>query len=316
MAQQNTKIARPTHPLADVNVLPVGDGSHEIVVHFMPDPDQIFGEGETCAFLALDASVSMKKMYGFGGPFGGDPNYVQGVARKIGQIITSLARSGKASAVYWAVNTPGDEIEDIGEFKEEDWAKASITGPKKKKWGRGTKLLPAIKYGYETVHQKSRGSVIGTFGVVITDGIIEDEKDCIDYCLEIGKALDGKKPEPFKLVLIGIGSEVDEGQLIRLDNMFEEPGINFDYDLWGSGLVPSMQTEDDILAVLFGELMTEDTIVTSTGHVEDGEGRQLKKWPDGMPGAFRFKLPKGQTKFVVRTPEKDIEQDISEVLAP
>src|SRR5438034_81628 len=64
------KISRPTRPLADVNVLPRRDGSHEIVVCFMPDPDLLFGgEANARAFLALDASASLKKLYGFGGPF-------------------------------------------------------------------------------------------------------------------------------------------------------------------------------------------------------------------------------------------------------
>lgn len=309
--QQATKIKKPTRPLADVNVLPAKNGTREIVVHFMPDPDQVFEEGDTRAFLALDGSVSLKKMYGYGGLFGGDPNYVQGVARKIGQTITLLSRSGKASAVYWAVNTPGDEIEAIGELDEDEWGQVTISGPTKK-WGRGTKLLPAIKYGYETVHEQSKGSVTGTFGVIITDGIIEDERACFDYCRAIGKELDGRTPEPFKLVLIGIGAEVDQGQLTRLDNMFEGTGIK--YDLWGSGLVQSMQTEDDILAVLFGELMTEETLVAESGRVELDSGQVVKAFQDGLPGMFRFNLPENETGFIVRAKGREIRQDISEVM--
>ena len=301
-----TKIARPTRPLADVNVLTHNDGSHEIVVCFMPDPDLIFGEGDTRAFLALDGSLSLKKMYGFGGPFGGDPNYVLGVARKIGTILTSITFSGEASAIYWAVSPDGSQTESIGTFDENGWENADISGPKKQKWGRGTKLLPAIRYGYETV---AKGAT-GTIGVIITDGIIQDEKACIDYCLSIGKTLVGTKPEPFKLVLIGIGEEVDEGQLERLDDMFEGTGIN--YDLWSSGMVASMQNEDDILGVLFGELTSD--LVASTGWVEAGSGKMLAEWSDGLPGKFRFILPKGETEFTIRTPAQDITQDISEVL--
>jgi len=302
------KISRPNRPLADVNVLPQTDGSHEIVVCFMPDPEMIFGEGETRAFLALDASGSMIPTYGFGGPFGGDQNYVEPVARKLGSILTTVALSGKVSAVYWAVGPDGGKMEAIGEFDEMAWENASIAGPKKERWGKGTKLLPVIKYGFEQVFQGS----VGTLGVILTDGIIEDEQDCLNYCLQIGKQMDGTKPEPFKLVLIGVGNKVDEEQLERFDDMFEGTGI--DYDLWSSGIAASMEDEEDILGVLFGELMDENAIITSRGSVEDTSGRQIAEWTDGMPGKFRFVLPKGETEFVIKASGQELRQDVSEVI--
>lgn len=302
------KIARPNRPLADVNVLPQKDGSHKVVVCFMPDPDMIFGEGETRAFLALDASLSMKKMFGGNSLFGGDPNYVEAVARKIGGILTSITRSGKVSAIYWAVSPDGGKIEEIGEYDEPGWEKASVVGPKKEKWGRGTKLLPAIQYGVERVAKGAKG----TLGVILTDGIIEDEQDCIKYCLELGKKMSGHKPEPVKLVLIGIGEEVDEGQLERFDDMFEGTGI--DYDLWSSGMVESMKDEADILAVLFGELVDEESIVAATGRIETSSGRVLEEWADGLPAKFTFMLPKGEDEFVIKTPNRDVSQDVSEAI--
>ena len=67
------KIARPNKPLADVNVpTPNSNASNEVVVCFMPDPDILWGEAESRAVLALDASRSIKKMFGIAGPFGGD----------------------------------------------------------------------------------------------------------------------------------------------------------------------------------------------------------------------------------------------------
>src|SRR5438105_10977361 len=128
------KISRPTRPLADVNVLPRRDGSHEIVVCFMPDPDLLFGgEANARAFLALDASASLKKMYGFGGPFGGDPNYMQAVARKLGGILASATRSGKVFLTYWAVSPDGSKLEAIGELDEATLFKFPLSGPRKEK---------------------------------------------------------------------------------------------------------------------------------------------------------------------------------------
>src|SRR3954471_24627284 len=104
------KITHPTRPLADVNVLTRPNGSHEVVGCFMPDPDLLFGgESNPRAFLALDASASLKKMYGFGGPFGGDPNYVQPVAHKLGSLLTSVTRTGRVFTTYWAVSPDGSK---------------------------------------------------------------------------------------------------------------------------------------------------------------------------------------------------------------
>jgi hypothetical protein len=302
------KIARPVRPLADVNVLPQPDGANKIVACFMPDPELIFGEGDTRAFLAIDASLSMKSIFGYGGPFGGDPNYVQPVTRKLGQILSTISQNEKVSSIYWAVSNAGDCIEEIGEFDEEGWGSASIGGPQREKWGRGTKMLPAVKYGFEKVFPGSKG----TLGVILTDGIIEDEQECIDFCTEIGRQFEGQEPAPFKLVLIGIGQEVDKDQLARFDDMFEDTGI--DYDLWSSGDVASMREEADILGVLFGELMDDEAIIAPTGSVKDGSGNQIASWTDGMPGKFSFVLPKGQNKFIIHCAGQAIEQDISEAL--
>src|SRR5258708_39732810 len=103
------KITHPTRPLADVNVLAQRDGAHEVVVCFMPDPVLLFGEGNSRAFLALDASASLRKMYGFGGPFGGDPNYMQAVARKLGRPPTAPTRSGTGGAPCCAARPDGSQ---------------------------------------------------------------------------------------------------------------------------------------------------------------------------------------------------------------
>src|SRR4051812_40608092 len=198
----------PTPPLADVNVLSRPNGAHEIVVCFMPDPDLLFGEANSRAFLALDASASLKKMYGFGGPFGGDPNYMQAVARKLGAILSTVTRSGKVFCTYWAVSADGSKVEPVGEFDEAGWQKAALGGPRKERWGRGTKLLPAIRLCVEQVAVGSDW----TIGVIVTDGLIEDEKDCLTYCLQVGREIATRRRKPVKLILIGIGEEVDEEQ--------------------------------------------------------------------------------------------------------
>ena len=312
------RISRPTKPLADVNCLPQKDGSHEIVACFLPDPYMLVGEGKSRACLAVDASASMKSMFGFSPvPFNKPPNYVEAVARKIGAILCGITKSGKVAGLYWATSADGSKTEAIGEFDEAGWNAVTIGGPKRAQdWGRGTKLLPPVKHIVENIDKDSDW----TMGVVITDGIIEDEKDVIDYCMRFGQDLEKKwtagtrKKDSFKFVLIGIGEEVDEAQFERLNDMFEDSPLEGKVDLWACGMVASMQEEADILAVLFGELMSEELIVSQSGSVADGSGKEICKWPDGVPGKFRFMLPKGEKSFTVHIPGQDITQDCSEAI--
>jgi len=302
------KISHPARPLADVNVLLQKDNSYEIVVCFMPDPVLIVGEGESHAIVALDASASLRSEYGYGGAFGGTPNFVELVARKIGALLTEVTKTGKASAIYWAVSHDGSQLETIGEFDKAGWEQANITGPKKQVWGKGTKLLPAIRYCVEKIAHNTHWSI----GVFTTDGVIEDEKECMDYCLKIGKEIAVGQRNRLKLILIGVGKQIDKGQLERFDDMFENTDINV--DLWSTGVAYSMRDEADILNVLYGELMDEDAIVAPMGEVRDSAGKVLKSWADGLPGKFRFILPQGETQFVITAGEHKIVQDISEVL--
>lgn len=302
------KITRPTHPLADVNVLPQKDGSYEIVVCFMPDPILIIGERNSKAMLALDASASLRNEYGFGGAFGGNPNFVELVARKIGVLLTEMTKKGTANAIYWAVGHDGSQIEEIGEFDEIGWSQALISGPKKHVWGKGTKLLPAIRHCTEKVANNADW----TMGVFVTDGIIEDEDDCLHYCMTMGKKIVSGQCPPLKFILIGVGQHVDTIQLERFDNMFE--GSEFKVDLWSTGIAYSMREESDIMNVLYGELIDEKTIVAASGQIRNKSGHLLKSWTDGLPGKFRFTLPKGENKFMLTTGEHTIVQDLSEVI--
>lgn len=306
------KLARPTYPLADVNVLPQSDGSLEIVASFMPDPQIIVGEGDARAFIALDASVSMKEMYGHGiSPmFPGGPNFVEMVGRKLGSILCAVTKSGRASGIYWAATSDGSGQIKIGEFDEQGWQSASIPGPTRNQFGRRTMLKPVIQHAFEDVGKGADW----TMGVIITDGIIDDEKEAMEYCLQVGREIAEGHRKPVKLVLIGVGTEVDEGQLERFDDMFEGTDLKDKVDIWSHGMAASFQDEEDIFAALYGELMNEETIIAPSGRVEDTNGNLIASWNDGLPGQLRFKVAAGTTAFVVKTPHIEIVQSLSEVL--
>lgn len=304
------RVSRPNRPLADVNLLPQKDGSHEVVVCFIPDVETLVGEGDSRAVLALDASRSIRDQFGIGGIFDAKPNYVQGVSRKLGEILAGVTRTGKVTMLYWAMGPGGAETEVIGEFDATASTKANIIGPKKKNgWGTGTRMLPAVKYIVEDI---GKGAAL-TLGVIITDGIIEDEADCMTYCMKLGEAIVAGKQKAVKLVLIGVGAQINEKQLQDFNDMFEATPLKGKVDLWASGVAADMRDESDISGVLFGELINEETMIADSGRVTS-KGTELRNFSDGLPGKFRFILPKGLTEFTVETPSGSVTQDVSEAV--
>jgi hypothetical protein len=304
--KRGRKIGRPVRPLGDVNVLRKEDGSVEIVACFMPDADRIVGEKESRAVLALDASRSMRQAYGYGGF--GIPNYVELVARKLGQILTEVTRSGTVSMTYWAMGIGGDLIEPIGELDEAGCTDVQVAGPASRgAWGRHTQLLPTIKYVVEEVYSQ----VEWTMGVIITDGIIEDEDACKEYCMALGRRLlEEGNENNLKLILIGVGDEVDEEQLQNFDDMFEDTDLEEKVDLWAARNAESMRDEGDIISALFSEMMSEIEM-DSSGKVMDDQGNVVANYTDGLMGIIRFDLPAGCTAFTVESPNISVTQPIN-----
>ena len=310
---------RPTKPLADVNVLPQADGSIEIVACFLPQNP--LGE-KAEAVLAIDGSRSMTEMFGVQGPFMSTPNFVQAVARKIGDILCGYTRSGKVTALYWAVGPGGSQVEEIGALDTAGLAAAEFEKPKN--MGGGTQLLPVLRYICEQFDPPDAEMV---FGVIITDGNMEDVglsdeqkakgmEDAKDYCMGVGQELADGKRKDVKLVLIGVGEEVDEGQMEDLDDMFEDTPLNDEgIDIWSHGLAASMRDDLDILGVLFGELVDPEEIIANSGSVMDNNGNVVAEYPDGLKAKLRFVLPKGATGFTIHTPQADVTQDITEGLS-
>ncbi|MGB3975298.1 MAG: hypothetical protein WBM27_02675, partial [bacterium] len=171
-----------------------------------------------------------------------------------------------------------------------------------------------LKLCVEQIH-KAKGSNF-TMGVFITDGILEDADDCIKYCYLLGRDVkDGKVPL-IKLIMIGVGSEVDEEHYKFYDSSEETP-LEDKIDLWSTSVVSDLKEESDIMDLLYTELMGE-IIVAPTGRVESESGRILATEPkitDGMMGAFSFNLPKGENKFKIHVEGQVIEQDCSDAIS-
>ena len=305
------KLRQPVEPFGDVNVL-FKENEMEVVASILMVPDI---EGARVG-LALDASTSMKKMYGMSGLVGSAffqastvPNIMEPVAKSMAAYLANFAGDGKVALTYWACSVDGSKIEEIGTFSADQIKNLSISGPKKQQWGRGTKLLPCLRHFLNEMMVDSPWSL----AVFVTDGILEDLQEVKEYCLQIGKEIAAGKRKFIKLVLLGVGEEVDESQMEELDDMFEGSGLQDpdgnDLDLWCHKLASDMKRLEEV----FAEVVTENTIVAAQGRVTDSSGNEVASYPDGLPAKIRFRMPKNSKSFTVEYPGGKIVQDIREI---
>ncbi|MDZ8236593.1 MAG: vWA domain-containing protein [Nostoc sp. ChiQUE01a] len=305
-------------PFGEVNVYKQKNAELNIVATILTVPDL---EGVRMG-LALDGSASMKKMYGVSGIVGGafaqaagSLNFVEPVARTMVDFLSNFSSNGKVDLIYWACSPGGAAIEELGEFDSQNINNMVVKGPKK--WGTGTKLLPPLQHFIDKFKNAPALGVKQPAGmsVFVTDGIIEDlaavKQYCIQYAQEIAQA-----QKPFiKLFLIGIGDEVDEGQMNELDDMFENNPIKdstgLNIDLWDHQLANDMNKLEQV----FKELVSEDMIVLGSGRIFNQAGKLCRDYADGVPALLKFTLPGGSTAFTLEFPGGSITQDISEALS-
>ncbi len=308
------QLTQPVEPFGEVNVYKQKNGSVDVVATILMVPDI---EGARTG-LALDASASMKKMYGVsgivGGPFAkaaGIPNVVEPVARTMAAYLARFSSDGRCNLIYWACSPDGSQIEELAAVNEDEAQTVAIVGPKKKPWGRGTKLLPPVQYFIDHAFKDAPWAMC----VFVTDGVLEDLEAVKQYCMQFAKQIASGQRSFAKLVLIGVGEEVDEGQMEELDDMFEGSGLKDPQgnpiDLWDHMLASEMRKIEEI----FAEVVSEDAVVAASGRVLDGTGQVAKDYADGVPALLRFTLPAGSTAFTLEFPGGSVTQDLSEGLA-
>jgi hypothetical protein len=149
---------------------------------------------------------------------------------------------------------------------------------------------------------------------MITDGIIEDLEDVKEYCFKYALEIADQTKPFIKLLLIGVGKEIDQKQLEELDNMFEgsfvQDASGRDIDLWDYQVADDIQ----ILEQIFKEFVSAETIVTHYGRILNQAGTVCEEYNLGVPALMRFKLPAGSTAFTLEFSGGNVTQDITEVL--
>ena len=304
------ELPSPVEPFGEVNVYPQPDGALRIVATILMEPDI---EGAR-AGLALDGSASMQKMYGANAPVSplfraaGGVNYVEPVVRKMAGYLARFASDGQVHLAYWACSPDGSRVEPIGAVTEAGAAALKVGGPKQ--WGRQTKLLPPVRHFVEGVFAGARWAI----AVFVTDGVIEDLEAVKEYCHGFAHRVARGEQAFVKLVLLGVGEEVDEQQMEELDDMFEGSELRDPHgnpiDLWDHKLASEMRSLHEI----FAEVVSDKVVVAEWGKVSDGTGRVAHSYPDGLPARLRFTLPAGTTAFTLDFPGGRATQDLTDAL--
>ena len=324
------------------NMSGINSGIAECRVEFSiaMEPQGKFAEGWRTG-LALDASASMKRSYGRkvearvdpellvayikqgrlrsyledGEPIrkiereafaeiqerGYEINYTANVLQPLVKDFTaylagSLDGTGKTSLIYWGCGN-GDEIQVLGEFDHASCQQLAIAGPATFQLGKTTKLLPAIAYFVNQYSQAPQGIYI-----FLTDGRIDDLDQVKSYTRELALEIAVGKRNYLKLVLIGIGNDVDRYQLQELDDF--ETGL--DIDIWDYKIASEMTS----LSQIFAEVVNEHQIIADSGSIYDDQGNCVKSYTNGLPAKVDFLMRDDSQWFELEVCHQRIRQTV------
>jgi hypothetical protein len=297
-----TQLKKVVDPFGEVNVHSER-GKLRVSATILMEPRR---EG-TQTGIALDGSGSMASLYGveeeggfFANLFGKkrhSTNEVTPVAQKLcAYLARKLDADGGTTCVYWATGPGGSQIEVVGDLTA-DQAERHVFGPPRH-FGTGTQLLPAVRYFVDRFSDAPWG-----FYIFITDGELHDLDEVKRYSTQLARAVQAGKRKPLKFVLIGIGANVNEGQMEDLDDL----DTGTEVDLWDHKLAAEMR----VLQEIFAEVVDKNARVADSGKILDHQGRVVKNYSDtGLPALLEFEVPAGTPYFVLEVEGKQIRQDL------
>lgn len=224
-------------------------------------------------------------------------NIVEPAAREfISYLASNLDADGGTTVIYWACGD-GGAYEVVGDFTADQCKGMAVKGPAKAKFGSGTKLTPAIRYFVDRFRDADRGMY-----VFLTDGKIDDLPDVKAYTVRLAREIEAGTRNPVKCVLVGVGSEVDEGQMEELDDLDTGTPV----DIWDHKIHQDMRG----LVEIFAEVVSEHTVVAPSGRIYDPAGNVVKQFSDGMPARASFTLPLSAKAFVLEVGDQRITQPV------
>jgi outer membrane protein OmpA-like peptidoglycan-associated protein len=185
----------------------------------------------------------------------------------------------------------------LGEFDDASCQQLAIAGPATFQLGKTTKLLPAIAYFVNQYSQAPQGIYI-----FLTDGRIDDLDQVKSYTKELALEIAVGKRNYLKLVLIGIGNDVDRYQLQELDDF--ETGL--DIDIWDYKIANEMTS----LSQIFAEVVNEHQVIADSGSIYDDQGNCVKSYANGLPAKVDFLMRDDSQWFELEVGNQRIRQAV------
>jgi len=258
---------------------------------FKADVDGI----STCIIQKSGVEEAIKKGY-----FKYSENNIEkSTKRFIKYLAENFDMRGKTTLFYCSCGENGDEIDVVGDLKPADVEDAEFKGPKNKKYGAKSQLLPSLKFIVENYNKSSKLLIL-----FFTDGNFEDHKELKNYSKQLALMLDKDKKRLVKCVLMGLGKEINENNMEELDNL--DPGVNV--DIWDHKIISEIRNEDEIFAEV--EVIDESRIICPIAKVFDNNKNLIKKFTDGMPVKINFNLPANCDSFEIEIGENKINQPL------
>ncbi len=253
-------------------------------------------EGATTG-IAIDGSGTMKPWFGAQG--GGAQNKVAPIVRNMCiYLATKIDHRGITDAIYWATGEDGRQLEVIGQISADEARQYPFDGPKT--YGLDTYLMPALNY---FIQNQPPEASMGIY-ILMTDGRISDLEAVKELTTQLAQKIVSGEHVPLKLILIGIGSRIDEQQFVELDNL--DTGTS--QDLWDYKLAAQM----DQLAEIFTEMVDRQIIVADRGVITSSDGTIVHDYRDtGLPALLEFELPANATSFSLEVNNNIITQPLN-----
>jgi len=301
------QLKKVVDPFGEVNVHSSSGGKVRVVATILMEPHK---EGAQTG-IALDGSGSMAKLYGVEDGSGGGflasffgtkkqaHNEVTPVAQKIcSYLARKIDADGGTTCIYWAVGPGGSQIEEVGDLRADE-AERHVFGPPKN-FGTGTQLLPAVKHFVERFRDAPWG-----FYVFVTDGELHDLDEVKRYSTQLARDIAGRRRNPVKFVLIGVGANVNEEQMEELDDLDTGTPI----DLWDHKLAAEMR----VLQEIFAEVVDKNARIADNGKILDAQGHVIKDYSDtGMSAFLEFEMPAAAEYFTLEVNGNKIHQGLTD----
>jgi hypothetical protein len=222
-------------------------------------------------------------------------NVVEPLARQfIAHLAEKLDADGGTTVLYWACGDGGG-LEVLGDFTSAQCRSLALTGPKQ--FGTGTRLLPAVRYFTDRFRDAPKGMY-----VFLADGAFSDLTDVKRFTTALARDVAAGKRGFVKCVLVGVGKDIDAGQMAELDDL----DTGTDVDVWDHKIAAEMRD----LADIYAELVDENQIVAPSARIYGPSGAVVRKFPSGLPAKVTFELPAGAAWFELELGGRRIRQTV------